>query len=118
MKRKVLIALISVTMIGCMSIPVLASNPCSKITTAFKGIIWKYEQLENHYTSGSEVLTYKIFTKDKNGKKVAEASANKQDLLRGGRYKTSSSSSAKKGYYSYNIQKVGTSYSVYNDSNY
>lgn len=118
MKRKALFVIISALLIGCMSIPVFAAGPCSKITPAFKGLIWKYEQLDNHYTSGSEVLTYKIFTKDKNGKKLAEKSALRQDMLRGGLYKTSSSSSAKKGYYGYNVQKIGTSYSVYYDKNY
>ena len=118
MKRKVLIALISVALIGCMSIPVFAADPCKKVTTSFKGLIWKYEFIDCKYTSNSEVMTYKIFTKDKNGKKLAEASDLRRDIIHPFTDRTASSSAAKKGYYGYNIQIVGTSHSVYFDKNY
>lgn len=119
MKRKALVVIISALLIGCLSIPVFAADPApkSKVKPTYHSIL-KYEDLLVNLQSNEWVITFKIFTKDKNGKKLAENSGLRYDTIHKYTYKTAKNSKAKYGYYGYNVQVVGTSHSVYFDKNY
>ena len=109
MKRKVLIFLISAMLLGCLSIPVFAQKQEDFIFPSFKTSWGKgYEQLRFDQP-GRQVITYYIYSRDKNNKQLDVDANSKVGPSNTATFKTAKNSKAKSGYYRYVTYVVGTS---------
>ena len=115
MKRKVVIVLISAMLLGCLSIPVFAAKESDclkpKFVKEWFGLGKGYEQLFWNNPC-DQVITYHIYSRDGNKKKLEELADSKVGV--GTRtFKTAKNSKAKSGYYRYVTYIVATNHVVW-----